>query len=94
MHTAAITLERLRTLCGSELRYQGLRCLLVEVLDDPPVVVLRPIGADPVIQSDNFGQPTRHAPPLFELPVFGRDGVSLSAELQMLSFPEAPPGSG
>jgi hypothetical protein len=40
--TAAITLERLRALVGSELRYQGLRCLLVEVLDDPPVVVLRP----------------------------------------------------
>lgn len=94
MRTAAITLERLRSLRGSELRYQGLRCLLVEVLDDPPVVVLRPIGADPVIQSDNFGQPMRHAPPLFELPIFGRDGISLSAELLLLSVPEAPPASG
>jgi hypothetical protein len=33
----------------------------------------------------------RHAPPLFELPVFGPDGVSLSAELQMISVPEDVP---
>lgn len=90
-----ITLERLRSLVGTELRYQGLRCMLVEVLDEPPVVVLRPIGAAPVIQADNFGKPMRHAPQLFELPVFGSDGVALSAELQMISVPEdSAPGSG
>jgi hypothetical protein len=90
-----ITLERLKSLVGAELRYQGMRCTLVEVLDEPPVVVLRPIGAAPVIQADNFGKPMRHAPQLFELPVFGTDGVSLSAELQMISVPgDSLPGSG
>jgi len=90
-----ITLERLRSLVGTELRYQGMRCMLVEVLEHPPVVVLRPIGAAPVIQADNFGKPMRHAPQLFELPVFGADGVSLSAELQMISVPgDSLPGSG
>jgi hypothetical protein len=82
-----ITLERLRALVGTELRYQGMACMLVELLDDPPVLVLRPIGGEPVIQADNFGKPTRHAPQLFELPVFAPDGVSLSAELQLVSVP-------
>lgn len=87
MATPGITLERLKSLVGAELRYQGLPCILVEVLDEPPVVVLRPIGAAPVIQTDNFGKPVRHAPQLFELPVFAPDGESLSAELQLISVP-------
>jgi hypothetical protein len=82
-----ITLDRLKSLVGSELRYQGLRCILVEVLDEPAVVVLRPIGAAPVIQADNFGKPMRHAPQLFELPVFAPDGVTLSTELGLISVP-------
>jgi hypothetical protein len=82
---------RLRSLVGRELRYQGMRCTLVEVLDEPPVVVLRPIDAAPVIQADNFGKPMRHAPQLFELPVFAPDGVSLSAELRLVSVPEDVP---
>jgi hypothetical protein len=89
-----ITLERLQSLVGAELRYQGMRCILVEVLEAPPVLVLRPIGAEPVIQADNFGKPMRHAPQLFELPVFGPDGVSLSADVQLISVPAEPPPAG
>jgi len=87
MGTPGITLERLRALVGAELRYQGIPCILIDVLDQPPVVVLRPIGAAPVIQADNFGKPMRHAPQLFELPVFAPDGVSLSAELKLINVP-------
>lgn len=95
MEPPGITLERLRSLVGSELRYQGLRCTLVEVLDEPPVVVLRPMDAAPVIQADNFGKPMRHAPQLFELPVFAPDGESLSAELQLISLPgDRSPAAG
>lgn len=87
-----ITIERLRLMIGAEVRYQGLRCTLVEVLDQPPVVVLRPIGAAPVIQADNFGKPMRHAPQLFELPVYAPDGITPSAELMLISVPaDLPP---
>lgn len=85
------TLERLKSLVGAQLRYQGMPCTLIEVLDQPAVVVLRPVGAPPVIQEDNFGKPMRHAPQLYELPIFASDGVSLSAELQMISVPDDPP---
>lgn len=81
-------LHRLRTLVGQELRYQGLRCTLVEIIDEPPVLVLRPMDAEPVIQADNFGKPLRHAPPFFELPMFSPDGAALSAELRMISLPD------
>lgn len=95
MGTPGITLARLKSLVGTELRYQGLRCTLVEVLDEPPVVVLRPIDAAPVIQADNFGKPMRHAPQIFELPVFARDGVSLSQELRLISLPgDRSPAAG
>lgn len=90
-----LTLARLQSLVGVELRYQGMRCVLVDVLEQPPVLVLRPIGAAPVIQADNFGKPMRHAPQLFELPIFGPDGVSLSAEAQLISVPgDSPPAGG
>lgn len=85
-----MTLKRLRSLVGRELRYQGMRCTLIEVLDEPPVVVLRPLGAEPVIQADNFGNPMRHAPQLFELPVFGPDGITPSQEVKLISVPGDP----
>jgi hypothetical protein len=88
MATTGITLDQLRGMVGAELGYQGMRCVLVEVLDEPPVLVLRPVGAAPVIQADNFGKPMRHAPQLFELPVFAADGISLSPELRLISVPE------
>lgn len=88
-------LEQLAGLVGGEVRYQGMRCSVVELLRDPPMLVLRPVGAEPVIQRDNFGKPARHAPPLFELPVFAGDGRSLSAELKLVSVPpDANPGPG
>jgi hypothetical protein len=88
-------LEDLARLVGREVRYQGMSCSVIEVLHDPPMLVLRPVGAEPVIQPDNFGKPARHAPPLFELPVFAGDGRSLSAELKLVSLtPDPSPGPG
>jgi hypothetical protein len=84
-------LGRLAQLTGHEVRYQGMRCTVVELLDEPPMLVLRPIDAAPVIQADNFGKPARHAPQLYELPVFGADGRSLSAELRLVHLPESAP---
>lgn len=88
------TLKDLRALVGREVRYQGLRCTLVDILEDPAIAVLRPLGADPVIQADNYGQPMRHAPQIYELPVFAADGHTLSAELQLISVPGTDPPAG
>ena len=87
-------LASLARLVGAEVRYQGMRCTVVELLHDPPVLVLRPVDAEPVIQADTFGKPARHAPPLYELPVFGADGRSLSAELRLVHLPGSPAPAG
>ncbi|NGP53845.1 hypothetical protein [Thioalkalivibrio sp. XN8] len=87
-------LAQLAGLAGREVRYQGMLCTVVDVLRDPPMLVLRPVGAAPVIQADNFGKPMRHAPQLFELPVFGSDGRSLSAELKLVSVAPDPTPAG
>lgn len=94
MPETQVRIERLRAMIGGQVRYQGMPCVVLEVLSDPPMVVLRPIGAEPVIQADTYGKAVRHAPPLFELPVFAPDGTSLSAELQMISLPEENPTAG
>lgn len=89
-----MSLETLRALVGREVRYQGLRCTLVDVTEDPAIAVLRPIGADPVIQADNFGHPMRQAPQVYELPVFAADGRTLSAELTLITVPGTNPPAG
>lgn len=84
-------LARLAPFVGREVGYQGMRCTVLDLVSDPPMLVLRPVDAAPVIQVDNFGKPMRHAPQLYELPVFGPDGRSLSAELRLVKLPEDPP---
>ena len=87
-------LARLAPFVGREVSYQGLRCTVLDLVSDPPVLVLRPVDAAPVIQADNFGKPMRHAPQLYELPVFGPDGHSMSAEMRLVKLPEDLPPTG
>jgi hypothetical protein len=94
VNTSNEILARLAPFVGREVSYQGLRCTVLDLLSDPPVLVLRPVDAAPVIQADNFGKPMRHAPQLYELPVFGPDGCSLSAEMRLVKLPESPPPTG
>jgi hypothetical protein len=92
--TSSEILARLAPFVGREVSYQGLRCTVLDLLSDPPMLVLRPVDATPIIQADNFGKPMRHAPQLYELPVFGPDGRSLSAELRLVKLPEDLPPTG
>jgi hypothetical protein len=94
VNTSNEILARLAPFVGREVSYQGMRCTVLDLLSDPPVLVLRPVDAAPVIQADNFGKPMRHAPQLYELPVFGPDGCSLSAEMRLVKLPENRPPTG
>lgn len=94
MNTSSDILARLAPFVGREVQYQGLRCTVLDLLSDPPMLVLRPVGAETVIQADNFGKPMRHAPQLYELPIFGPDGCSLSAEMGLVRLPESPQPTG
>jgi hypothetical protein len=94
VNTSNEILARLAPFVGREVTYQGMRCTVLDLLSDPPMLVLRPVDAAPVIQADNFGKPTRHVPQLYELPVFGPDGRTLSAEMRLVKLPESPLPAG
>lgn len=82
-----VKLERLRRAVGLEVEYEGARCLVVDVLDDPPVLVLRRLGESAAIQADSYGKAVRRAPALVEIPVVGGDGTVPSEELTRVRFP-------
>ncbi|NIP71661.1 MAG: hypothetical protein GWO16_00880 [Gammaproteobacteria bacterium] len=68
-----ITLEQLRRMIGSRVRHQGLVCEIIEILEDGPSLVLS-CGENPVIQSDQYGNPTRRGPRISTVPVTDADG--------------------
>jgi len=43
--TDIITLPHLRSLIGLRVRHQGMICMIVEVLESPPSLVLEPVAA-------------------------------------------------
>lgn len=68
-----ITLEQLRQMIGTRVRHQGLVCEVIEILEDGPVLVLS-CGESPVIQSDQYGNPTRRVPQISTVPATDTDG--------------------
>lgn len=51
-----ISLPHLRTLIGLRVRHQGEICVVVEVLESPPALVLEPIGP-PTLMANLHGNP-------------------------------------
>ncbi|HNA29328.1 MAG TPA: hypothetical protein PLL19_07880 [Thiobacillaceae bacterium] len=56
MSEAPISLPHLRTLIGLKVRHQGQVCVVVEVLDSPPSLVLEPLAAA-ALMPDQHGRP-------------------------------------
>ncbi|NWG86161.1 MAG: hypothetical protein HXY26_01395 [Hydrogenophilaceae bacterium] len=55
MPEAIIHLPHLRSLIGLRVRFLGEACIIVEVLDEPPTLVLEPLDSARVIQADAYG---------------------------------------
>ena len=86
------TLRRLRAAIGQRVELDGAACVVHDVVDEPPLLVLRRLASNGTIQADSFGKAVRRAPPLVEIPVFGADGVTPSEELARVSL--ASPQAG
>ena len=69
MSDAYISVDELRGMIGTRVRYQGITCSILEVLEDGPALVLISVGQG-AIQSDQFGNPKRRVPETFTIPVF------------------------
>jgi hypothetical protein len=82
-----ISLPHLRTLIGLRVLHQGARCVIVEVLDSPPSLVLQP-EARPSLMADQHGRPFDYGMHTYTLPVLTEDRTGLNdslLELEILS---------
>lgn len=73
-----ITLTQLRGMIGQEVIYQGIACRVIEVLEDGPSLVLEDLSARS-LQADRFGDPRRHVPDTYTVPVLEPDRCAIHA---------------
>lgn len=66
--TTAKLLQKLRASIGSCVVYNGTRCIVVEILQQPLCLVIEAIGPRTVIQENQFGTPQRRASEIFTIP--------------------------
>jgi len=80
-------MAQLNVLRGRMVRFQGMECCLVDVVDEPPMVVLKRIREDGTINTDSYGHPVALGPGFIDIPVLAPDGV-LSPEFRMILLPD------
>jgi hypothetical protein len=73
---ALITLPHLRTLIGLKVRHDGEICVVIEVLETPPALVLEPQTAS-AMQADMHGRPWEYGREHRIVPVLSPDGTAL-----------------
>ena len=81
MNRPLITINRLRGLIGQRLYYQGTECLIIEVLEDGPNLVLQEFGPHTIIQSDQYDEAHRRVPATFTIPVHDKISGTLNPAL-------------
>lgn len=74
MHSHSELIEQLRNSIGSEVEYCGMRCTVVELLEQPLCLVLQALGARIAIQENQYGLPYRRVTPVFTIPCLTSDG--------------------
>lgn len=85
-------MDQLSLLRGRIVRFQGMDCRLVDVVDEPPMVVLQRLREDGHISTDSYGHPVALGPGFIDIPVLSADGA-LSAEFRMILLPEDARGA-
>ncbi len=84
---AAEFLLQLRALVGTRVRYQGMDCMIRDVVETPPLLVLQRHASDIQIQPDSYGHPRSLGTGLLDVPVMDEAGV-LSAEMRLILVSE------
>ncbi len=84
-----ITLPYLRALIGLKVRYLDRAWTVIEVVENPPSLVLEAIGPASVIQADLHGRPWEYAPQTRMIPVLTQDCCGLSDAFLALEILEA-----
>jgi hypothetical protein len=83
-----ITLEQLRNMIGLHMLHQGVRCQVIEVLEDGPSLVLQSVEESPTIQPNQYGEATRRVPVTYTIPVLNKDHTELHPDFLALDLAE------
>ena len=76
----AIDFEKLRGMIGLRVRYRGVCCEIVEILQEDLSVVLADLEAHLGIQADQHGEAHRRVPKTYTIPICSNGSTELSAE--------------
>lgn len=88
MQPGSDLIQQLRNSIGSEVEYCGMRCTVVELLDQPLCLVLQALGARIAIQENQYGLPYRRVTPVFTIPCLSsNEEECLNPELLNLGLP-------
>ncbi|MEK6747666.1 MAG: ATPase [Pseudomonadota bacterium] len=82
--TIRFSLTQLRASIGTRVRYGGHTYVVVEVLEDAPALVLKPLEDESVIQANQHGDAHRLAPRTHTIPVLSPQQHEFSAEFLAL----------
>ncbi|MGM0594882.1 MAG: hypothetical protein ACQETD_10125 [Pseudomonadota bacterium] len=84
-------LRDMRSLIGRPVVHQGVACVVVELLETEPALVLEASGPRQEIQDNQYGDPQRRVSEVFTIPFFEEGGSGsphpdlLALELELLS---------
>ncbi len=82
-----LELDQLRGMIGVRVTHEGMRCVVIEVLEDGPSLVLQQVG-ESVIQPNQFGDPQRRVPATCTVPVLTADRTALHPAFLALELDE------
>ncbi len=82
--TLEIDIDKIRGLIGRHVIYKETRCVIVEVLEDSPALVLE--AHDTVIQADQHGEAHRRVPNTETVPVLNSAGNEYSLAYLNIHF--------
>jgi len=85
--TSPELLTALRHLLGAEVIHQGVRCRLLEVLDDGPFLILEDCEEHTAIQENQYGGLWRRVPQVYTVPVITADRSELHPQFAALKLP-------
>ena len=84
MSVNGITLPRLRQLIGRDVIHRGIRCRVLEVLEEKPALVLLDNEQNIANQDNQFGDPGRRVPKTYTVYVMSGDGMGMNPDFSAL----------
>jgi hypothetical protein len=87
MSSRSELVQQLRNTIGTVVHYNGLRCTVVELLEEPLCLVIQATAARTTIQDNQFGVAQRRVAQVFTLPCLSdTDEAGLHPELLSLGL--------